>query len=157
MFQNINYVTSNCLSLKYFRFTPLCCKDIRIRIFLLCGKDSISLSLLFFLVILIYLMYNIKHSIRAVYHRPIFKKTNDFLNERFYWTIVKWENERSRWEMNDQFENDWNQFFLTIEKNERWMMNERNEKRRTYKSIKFPSSTLILLILYFIILYYVFC
>ena len=41
------------------------------------------------------------------------------LNERFYWTIVQWDNKRNRWKINDNFENGRNQIFFEQLKKER--------------------------------------
>ena len=72
--------------------------------------------------------------------------TSDFFNQRFYRTNdftkrVQWENERNRWKVNNNFENNRNYFFRTVWKNTIEMgrlrtMNERNEKSRTWKKMQ---------------------
>ena len=55
-----------------------------------------------------------------------FHLTNVLLNERIYWPNVQWENEQNRWKMNDNFENEQDTFFWTIEKNRtKWVVQER--------------------------------
>ena len=53
------------------------------------------------------------------------RKKNDcfFIERRFYWTIVKWENEQNRRKINDNFKNKQNQFF------EGFIKKSRNEKQ----------------------------
>ena len=46
------------------------------------------------------------------------------MNEQFYWTIVQWEKEQNRWEVNDNFENERHKFFTTSEISRLWTMND---------------------------------
>ena len=53
---------------------------------------------------------------KNLFNLIVFTERMILLNERFYLTIVQWENERNRWNINDQFETEQNQYFGTIEK-----------------------------------------
>ena len=55
-----------------------------------------------------------------------FIESKSLLNERFYWTIVQSENERKRWKMSDNFENEQNNLLNNFKKiRTKWVVHER--------------------------------
>ena len=62
------------------------------------------------------------------------KKNIFYLNERFYWTVVHWENQRNKWKMNDLIGNERNNFFQRLKKKLSNYGSFTNDKRTKWKS-----------------------